>query len=105
MFDDEYDLIPICEYAPIGCPTDGNHVYWSPDSSMEKHCWKIGTQGPCKEDEELKSTWDVDDGERKISCVNKTASYFYGAKAPLRRSAPCQNRRNENSNCRTAFNG
>nr|CAH0103132.1 unnamed protein product [Daphnia galeata] len=39
-----------CETVPEGCPTDGHHVYWSPDeTSVAKQCWEIGTRGPCED--------------------------------------------------------
>ena len=39
--------IPMCESVPENCPIDGHHVYWSPDPSAAKKCWKLNTQGPC----------------------------------------------------------
>ncbi|XP_059351801.1 uncharacterized protein LOC130690484 [Daphnia carinata] len=57
--------VPQCEENSGGCPTDGRHVYWSPDAGvlMTKKCWEIGTKGPCDPDERLHLRQDTGDVE------------------------------------------
>ena len=96
--------MPLCESAQKDCPTDGRYVYWSPDSSKAKRCWKIGTRGPCANDEILQFFED-NDGELELKCVNSVSSYSFGVRAPLRHNAPCPKGfyRNQKLQCRSSF--
>lgn len=49
-----------CEKTPSGCPADGKHVYWSPEITLAKQCWEMGTQGPCSLNEILLGTGGQD---------------------------------------------
>lgn len=102
VFDDEY-AYSRCERAPKDCPTDGQHVYWTPDSdSVAKRCWKLGTRGPCPESYVVQLNFEDDEVEVKCSAV---FAYAFARVAPIRSCSSGQSRFSAKSGCRNSFNG
>ena len=65
--------LPQCERAPRGCPTDGNHVYWSRNRFVPKRCLQLGTEGPCFRYEIL----HINESSLEVSCqpINVNQNY------------------------------
>lgn len=89
----------MCRPVPVGCPADGEHVFWSPNASMAKKCWKMWTQGPCPEDQILIGVGDSD-----VSCQVKV---FFAAlsAAPLLVTTKCDpgSYKKQNQKCQPSF--
>lgn len=85
----------VCEVKPKDCPSDGEHVYWSPpptdDSTVpHKQCNKLGERGPCPEGSivkqlELLVTCD----ERILQAVFSTAPITRIKKSCPKKSSKC----------------
>lgn len=93
-----------CETVPEGCPTDGHHVYWSPDeTSVAKQCWEIGTQGPCEDGKLIHLEQNKE--ELKVYCRPQFFENIF--KNSLANYRPCysNSKRGQNNQCRQQFYG
>lgn len=94
------DEKPVCLWVPDGCPANGQYVYWSPDSTTPKQCWKMGTQGPCSDENILVGTGGFD-----VSCKLNYEPYGFSFLAPLRPRPKCPSGTylNQHLQCRQSF--
>ena len=94
---------PECQQAPLGCPADGLHIYWSPNSLVAKQCWELETKGPCRSEEMLM----VDEIGLNASCqshpTHSTAPLL--PIPPLRKNMNCYagSYRDQYFDCRHSF--
>ena len=97
---------PKCEPVPDGCPADGQHFYGTPDDTMAKQCWLIGSQGPCLSYEFLKL--EEGTGEFKMSCKKSGGGGTYaGIPFSAGSQSPCRlgTWRNQFGKCSHGFIG
>jgi len=97
--------VPTCQPVPRGCPSDGNHVYWSRSDTEEPRCYQLGTRGPCAAGQIVAR--GIDDGSLTVSCTSLQADDLSSTSRRLAISpfirCPRGSRRSQSGCCRALW--